>query len=66
MASLNPSFDGMTYSQIEQWSRFGQITSRSPLQQGGGGGQSENLDEFRQAIRAGINMGMAAGMVRSS
>jgi hypothetical protein len=66
MASLNPSLDGMTYSQIEQWSRFGQITSRSPLQQGGGGGQPENLDEFRQAIRAGINMGMAAGMVRSS
>lgn len=65
VASLNPALDGMTYSQIEQWSRFGQVASRSPLQSNGGMGQPESLDEFRQAVRAGINMGLAAGMVRS-
>ena len=67
VASLNPALDGMTYGQIEQWSRFGQITSRSPRHGNNGVvGQPENLDDFRQAVRAGINMGLAAGMVRSS
>lgn len=62
VASLNPALQGMTYGDVEQWMRGGsqaQGMSRGPGGAGAQGGKGPSMEEFREAVRAGINLGLA-------
>jgi hypothetical protein len=54
VASLTPALNGLTYDPTDSWSR---LKSRAPVSK-----PSPSMEEFRDAVRAGINMGLAARM----
>ena len=52
--------EGMSYSQIEQWSRFGHVSNGLP-----GDFTGERISEFGHVSHPGVSLGLSSGLRRS-